>query len=146
MVDYCTIVMLADERILTDYYIKDEKSALKRRLLGLVSNYDSMPISAINNIIKKSGKVYMYNSFKEISKFKLGMQEIVDMGADLDKIVCVEPENSKIRLTRLSNTKTKDRFIDKLFDDAVFNISPERQLRMDILKYLAASFRRFMAG
>ena len=104
MVEYCAVLILDDEQIVTDYYYRDYKSSLKRVVMGLEGKYDYMPITTLKHIVNNSNRIYLYNGSKELDGYKIGMQRLIDIGTDLDKIVVMEPKMN-LRITGNSNGK-----------------------------------------
>lgn len=141
MVEYCAVLILDNEQVVTDYYYRDYKSSLKRRIMGLEGTYDYMPITTLRHIVKNSNKIYLYNGSKELDGYKIGMQRLIDIGTDLDKIVVMEPKMN-LRITGNSNGKDYKKLIEAVFDGSDFKIPEDKILKLDVLKYCLAGFTK----
>jgi len=141
MVEYCAVLILDNEQIVTDYYYRDYKSSLKRRIMGLEGTHDYMPITTLKHIVNNSNRIYLYNGSKELDGYKIGMQRLIDIGTDLDKIVVMEPKMN-LRITGNSNGKDYKKLIEVVFDGSDFKIPEDKILKLDVLKYCLAGFTK----
>lgn len=141
MVEYCAVLILDNEQIVTDYYYRDYKSSLKRRIMGLEGTHDYMPITTLKHIVNNSNRIYLYNGAKEVDAYKIGLQKLIDIGTDLDKIIIME---SNIR-AKFTGKKVKDdykRLIKMVLDGSEFIIPDHKILQLDVLKYILAGFSK----
>lgn len=141
MVEYCAVFIVDNEQIVTDYYYRDYKSSLKRRIMGLEGTYDYMPITTLKHIVNNSNRIYLYNGAKEIEQYKIGLQKLMDMDTDLDKIVIMELK-VKPKFTGKAVKKDYKRVIEMVFDGSDFKIPEGTILKLDVLKYCLAGFTK----
>ena len=141
MVDYCAVILLDNERLITDYYYRDSKSAIKRRLLGIEEAYDEMTMNAIKQIVENSGRIYLYNSAIEVEPYKLGIQKFLDIKNGINKVIIMDT-GAKMRLTGECDNIFYKSIIDKIFNGSDFNIPEDKITRSNILKYIMAGFCR----
>lgn len=142
MVDFSIVFMTGNKEIITDFYIKHKTSSAKRRLLGQTGEYDTMGVHSLNYIVNNSKIVYLYNSFKEVDGYKLGIQELIDMDIDLDKIITME-KNTGLKYIGDTNIGINQRLLKILFSgEGDFEVYREKLDSYNILKYCAASFSK----
>lgn len=141
MVEYCAVFIVDNEQIVTDYYYRDYKSSLKRRIMGIEGTHDYMPITTLSHIVNNSNRIYLYNGNKEIEPYKLGIQKFLDIDNGLDKVVVMET-NMRAKLTGTAYKDNNKKFIVKIFDGSEFNIPDEKVIRANTLKYILAGFSK----